>query len=135
MLRITRLTDYGFILLAKMCEDESSLQNAKDMSEELDIPLPTVSKVLKLLVQGNLLESQQGSQGGYHLSKPAKEISAAEIIEVLEGPVSMTACCVTDGCDRNCAVSNSWQKVNAVIVNELKSVSLADMVADGINQE
>ena len=133
MLRITRLTDYGFILLAKMCEDESSLQNAKDMSEELDIPLPTVSKVLKLLVQGNLLESQQGSQGGYHLSKPAKEISAAEIIEVLEGPVSMTACCVTDGCDRNCAVSNSWQKVNAVIVNELKSVSLADMVADGDN--
>ena len=133
MLRITRLTDYGFILLAKMCEDESSLQNAKDMSEELDIPLPTVSKVLKLLVQGNLLESQQGSQGGYNLSKPAKEISAAKIIEVLEGPVSMTACCVTDGCDRNCAVSNSWQKVNAVIVNELKSVSLADMVADGDN--
>lgn len=133
MLRITRLTDYGFILLAKMCEDESSLQNAKDMSEELDIPLPTVSKVLKLLVQGNLLESQQGSQGGYHLSKPAKEISAAEIIEVLEGPVSMTACCVTDGCDRNCAVSNSWQKVNAVIVNELKSVSLAEMVADSTN--
>ena len=131
MLRITRLTDYGFILLAKMCEDESSLQNAKDMSEELDIPLPTVSKVLKLLVQGNLLQSQQGSQGGYHLSKKANEISAAEIIEVLEGPVSMTACCVTDGCDRNCAVSNSWQKVNAVIVNELKSVSLADMVADG----
>ena len=133
MLRITRLTDYGFILLAKMCEDESSLQNAKDMSEELDIPLPTVSKVLKLLVQGNLLESQQGSQGGYHLSKPAKEISAAEIIEVLEGPVSMTACCVTDGCDRNCAVSKSWQKVNAVIVNELKSVSLAEMVADSTN--
>ena len=133
MLRITRLTDYGFILLAKMCEDESSLLNAKDMSEELDIPLPTVSKVLKLLVQGDLLESQQGSQGGYHLSKPAKEISAAKIIEVLEGPVSMTACCVTDGCDRNCAVSNSWQKVNAVIVNELKSVSLADMVADGDN--
>ena len=133
MLRITRLTDYGFILLAKMCEDESSLQNAKDMSEELDIPLPTVSKVLKLLVQGDLLKSQQGSQGGYHLSKPAKEISAAKIIEVLEGPVSMTACCVTDGCDRNCAVSNSWQKVNAVIVNELKSVSLADMVADGNN--
>ncbi len=133
MLRITRLTDYGFILLAKMCEDESSLQNAKDMSKELDIPLPTVSKVLKLLVQGNLLESQQGSQGGYYLSKPAKEISAAKIIEVLEGPVSMTACCVTDGCDRNCAVSNSWQKVNAVIVNELKSVSLADMVADGNN--
>ena len=50
MLRITRLTDYGFILLAQMCEEEGALFNAKDLSEQLAIPLPTVSKVLKLLV-------------------------------------------------------------------------------------
>ena len=131
MLRITRLTDYGFILLAQMCEEEGALFNAKDLSEQLAIPLPTVSKVLKLLVQGSLLASHQGSQGGYRLARAASAISAAEIIEVLEGPVSMTACCITDGCDRNCAVSNSWQKVNAVIVDKLRSVSLAEIVADG----
>ena len=131
MLRITRLTDYGFILLAQMCEEEGALFNAKDLSEQLAIPLPTVSKVLKLLVQGSLLASHQGSHGGYRLARAASAISAAEIIEVLEGPVSMTACCITDGCDRNCAVSNSWQKVNAVIVDKLRSVSLAEMVADG----
>ena len=49
MLRITRLTDYGFILLAEMCGDSEALYNAKDLSEQLDIPLPTVSKVLKIL--------------------------------------------------------------------------------------
>ena len=131
MLRITRLTDYGFILLAQMCRKEDELFNAKDLSEQLAIPLPTVSKVLKLLVQGSLLESHQGSQGGYRLARVASEISAANIIEVLEGPVSMTACCITDGCDRNCSVSNSWQKVNSIIVNTLQSVSLAEMVAEG----
>ena len=132
MLRITRLTDYGFMLLAQMCQRDDMLFNSKDLSEQLAIPLPTVSKVLKLLVQGSLLESHQGSQGGYRLARSADQISAAEIIEVLEGPVSMTACCITDGCDRNCSVSNSWQKVNAVIVDKLQSVSLADMVADGV---
>ena len=131
MLRITRLTDYGFILLAQMCREEDVLFNAKELAKELAIPLPTVSKVLKLLLQGSLLESHQGSQGGYRLARSAEQISAAEIIEVLEGPVSMTACCVTDGCDRNCSVSNSWQKVNAIIVDKLQSISLAEMVADG----
>lgn len=130
MLRITRLTDYGFILLAEMCGSGDVLHNAKDLSEKLDIPLPTVSKVLKLLSQGGLLESHQGSQGGYRLARSADKISAAEIIEVLEGPVSLTACCVMDGCDRNCSVSNSWQKVNAIIVDNLRSVTLATMVAD-----
>jgi Rrf2 family protein len=114
-----------------MCRGEDAFFNAKELAEQLAIPLPTVSKVLKLLVQGSLLESHQGSQGGYRLARSAEQISAAEIIEVLEGPVSMTACCVTDGCDRNCSVSNSWQKVNAIIVDKLRSVSLAEMVATG----
>ena len=131
MLRITRLTDYGFILLAEIFQGEGKLSNSKDLAEQLDIPLPTVSKVLKLLLQGSLLVSIQGSQGGYRLAREASAISAAEIIEVLEGPVSMTACCITNGCDRNCAVSNSWQKVNSVIVDKLRSVSLEEMVIDG----
>lgn len=130
MLRITRLTDYGFMLLAEMCGKGDVLFNAKDLSESLTIPLPTVSKVLKVLSQGGLLESHQGSRGGYRLARSAEDISAAEIIEVLEGPVSLTECCVTDGCDRNCAVSKSWQKVNVIIVENLRSVTLAAMVAE-----
>ena len=108
MLRINRLTDYGFVLLAHLVENEAvENHNARDLSVELDIPLPTVSKVLKMLTQGGLLESYQGSQGGYRLARGADKISAAEIIEVMEGPVSLTACCVEDGCDRNCSVSKS----------------------------
>ena len=130
MLRINRLTDYSFVLLAHFVENVAvENHNARDLSVELDIPLPTVSKVLKILTQGELLESYQGSQGGYRLARGADKISAAEIIEVMEGPVSLTACCVEDGCDRNCSVSKSWQKVNGLVVGELRKTSLIDLVA------
>ncbi len=128
MLRITKITDYGFILLAHMAnQGQDLLYNAKDLSAAIEIPLPTVSKVLKILTQGGILKSHQGSKGGYSLSRPAKQISAAEIVEAVEGPVAITDCSGIDGCERNCQVGNSWQKVNGTIVRALKELSLADM--------
>lgn len=128
MLRITKITDYGFILLAHMAnQEEGVLHNAKDLSSSIGIPLPTVSKVLKILTQGGILQSHQGSKGGYSLAKPAGSISAAEIIEAVEGPVAITDCSSAEGCERNCAVSPSWQKVNDAVIGALAGLTLADM--------
>jgi FeS assembly SUF system regulator len=128
MLRITKITDYGFILLARMAsQDRELLHNAKDLSAAVGIPLPTVSKVLKILTQGGILKSHQGSRGGYSLSRPAEQITAAEIIEVVEGPVAITDCSGAEGCERNCQVSNSWQKVNGAVIGALQELTLADM--------
>jgi FeS assembly SUF system regulator len=132
MLRINRLTDYSFLLLAHIVAKVMvENHNARDLSAELDIPFPTVSKVLKILTQGGVLESHQGSHGGYRLARSATDISAAEIIEVMEGPVSLTACCVENGCDRNCSVSKSWQKVNGLVVEQLRKTSLINLI-DGV---
>jgi FeS assembly SUF system regulator len=131
MLRITKIADYGFILLSHMAiQDQESLHNAKDLSETISIPLPTVSKVLKILTQGGILQSHQGSRGGYSLSRSASDITAVEIIEAIEGPVALTDCCTTDGCDRDCLVSNSFKKVNETIISALQGLSLADMVKE-----
>jgi len=128
MLRITKITDYGFVLLAYMAsQDRDLLHNAKDLSAISGLALPTVSKVLKILTQGNILKSHQGSKGGYFLARPASEITAAEIIEAVEGPVAITDCSSVDGCERNCQVSGSWQKVNDTVIGALASLSLADM--------
>lgn len=128
MLRITKITDYGFILLAQMAtQDQDILHNAKDLSGIIGVPLPTVSKVLKILTQGGILKSHQGSKGGYSLSKPANEISAVDIIEAVEGPVAITECSSIDGCERDCPVSNSWQQINHVVIDALKSLTLSDM--------
>ncbi len=128
MLRITKITDYGFILLAHMARGgRDELFNAKDLSATIGIPLPTVSKVLKILTQGGVLESHQGSKGGYSLARKPESISAAEIIEAVEGPVAITDCSSADGCNRNCSVSPSWQRVNGTVVGALKGLTLADM--------
>jgi Rrf2 family protein len=105
----------------------SELYNAKDLSVAIDIPLPTVSKVLKILTQGGILESHQGSKGGYTLVRPASQISAVEVLEAIEGPVAITDCSSEEGCERNCHVSQSWQKVNGTIIGALNKLSLADM--------
>jgi len=131
MLRITKIADYGFILLVHMAaQDQVMLYNAKDLSASIGIPLPTVSKVLKILTQGGILQSHQGSKGGYSLSLPASQISAATIIEAVEGPVAITDCSSADGCERNCRVSPSWKMVNAVMIETLQKLTLADMAKD-----
>ncbi|MBN2686450.1 MAG: SUF system Fe-S cluster assembly regulator [Pontiellaceae bacterium] len=131
MLRITKIADYGFLLLVHMAaQEEGSLHNAKDLSKSLGVPLPTVSKVLKILTQGSILKSHQGSKGGYSLARPANQISAAEVIEVVEGPVAITDCSSAEGCERNCQVSHSWKKVNLSMVGVLRQLTLADMAAE-----
>jgi len=130
MLRITKITDYGFILLAYMAtSDQGSLHNAKDLSASIDIPLPTVSKVLKILTQGGILQSHQGSKGGYSLARLPDQISAAEVIEAIEGPVAITDCSGAEGCDRNCQVSPRWQQVNNAVIGALQGLTLADMAS------
>jgi len=128
MLRITKITDYGFILLAYMASrEEGLLHNAKDLSAASGLALPTVSKVLKILTQGKILKSHQGSKGGYSLARSARKITAAEVVEVVEGPVAITDCSSAEGCDRDCQVSASWKKVNGVVIGALGKLTLADM--------
>jgi FeS assembly SUF system regulator len=128
MLRITKITDYGFILLVHMAnQDEGLLHNAKDLSGICGVALPTVSKVLKILTQGGVLVSQQGSKGGYSLARPARSITAAEIIEAIEGPLAITDCSSDEGCARNCRVGASWRKVNGAVQQALVGLTLADM--------
>lgn len=128
MLKITKVTGYGFILLEYMAsEDAEKRYSAKELSEVIDVPLPTVSKVLKILNQAGVLVSHQGSKGGYSLARPPNQITATEIIEAVEGPVAITDCS-GKGCDRNCKVGASWRKINSMLVDALSDMSLTDIV-------
>ncbi len=116
-------------------KDEGKMYTAKELAETTGIPLPTVTRILKMLANGKLLDSQRGSQGGYSLTKSAKEISVAKVIETMEGPISLTECASDDcGCsyEAYCAVGKPWQKINKAIREVLENISLADM---GIKNE
>ena len=132
MIKISRMADYGIVLLTVIAklEDDASV-TAKDLAEDSQLPLPMVSKVLKLLAKEGLLTSQRGARGGYSLAKKPSDISVADIVITLDGPIVM-ADCLNDSTDRcsitsSCAIKNYWQLVNDKIVNALQTISLAEL--------
>lgn len=131
MLRVSRLTDYATVVMTCIAAHPGDVLSTVQIADETRLELPTVSKLLKALGHAALVESFRGVNGGYRLARPAVDISLAEIVEALEGPIGMTECGVFEGqCDREsqCGVRGSWQRINTVLDNALRSVSLADML-------
>ena len=131
MLRISKLTDYGTVVLAHLAEHQASVRSAADVAQATGVALPTVSKLLKLLARAGLVTSTRGASGGYRLSRPPQAISAADVIDALDGPVSITECSASDGdCEHEdvCSVGGAWQRINVAIRRALKDVTLNDLV-------
>ena len=103
MFRITRLTDYGVLLMTQLAKNADEVRNAADLAEQVHVPLPTVSKILQILLHDHLLESVRGAGGGYRLARSAVDISVRDIIVALEGPIALTECTLESG---NCVIRN-----------------------------
>jgi FeS assembly SUF system regulator len=129
---MTRLTDYGIMLLAYFAQDpEQKTHNSRDISLAAHLPLPTVNKILKALTRKGLLLSHRGVKGGYSLARSPEEITVADIITATEGPVALTVCTAsapgTCAQEDSCPVHNNWLKINNAIRTALQSVSLSEM--------
>ncbi|NNF15143.1 MAG: SUF system Fe-S cluster assembly regulator [Gammaproteobacteria bacterium] len=135
MLRMSRLTDYATVILAYMArDDDDALHTTSDVAKHTHLATTTVSKLLKTMTRAGLIASYRGSNGGYRLARPAREISAAEIIDALEGPVSITECSAeSHRCDlaEVCGVGNAWQRINVAIRAGLDEISLEQLVRPG----
>ncbi|WIG54941.1 MAG: Iron-sulfur cluster regulator IscR [Rhodanobacteraceae bacterium] len=131
MLRVSRLADYASVVMACLARHPGEVLPAAQVGAETHLEAPTVSKLLKRLAQAGLVDSFRGATGGYRLARSAKDISLAEIVEALDGPIGLTECSLGHaGCERQafCAVSRDWQGIGAAIDNALRGVSLADML-------
>ena len=132
MLKMSKLTDYGTMVLAFLAANPTRMQSASDVARDTHLALPTVSKLLKLMTRTGLVVSARGAHGGYRLSRAPEEISAADVIDALEGPVAITQCSGSVGhCELEdvCGVSSSWQKINVAIRRALDGVHLPHLAA------
>ncbi len=130
MLRVSRLTDYAATVMTCMAAHEDDVLNAVQIAQATRLELPTVSKLLKSLSRAALVESFRGVNGGYRLARAASDISLAEIVVALEGPIAVTECSLGVGqCAResSCGVRGSWQQISTILDDALRAVSLADM--------
>lgn len=130
MLRMSKMTDYGTLVLAHLAAEPGRVFSASDIAGETQLALPSVRKLLKMLGKSGLVSSYRGASGGYSLARSADQISAAEILDALEGPVRLTECSATDSqcrLESSCGVGQSWQRINQLIRRSLGDVTLAQL--------
>ena len=132
MIRLNKLTDYGIVLMTYVARHpEGRIHNVPDLAKEASLPLPTVSKILKILAKGGLLSSHRGVKGGYELSRPAQEITLSEIVTALDGPIAITECS-THGqrrCELEllCPARSNLQMINGAVMKALEDITLSQM--------
>jgi FeS assembly SUF system regulator len=129
MIRLSKLADYGTVLLSYMARQPEQTRSAAELAAEIGIGIPTASKILKLLARQQLVQSVRGIHGGYLLAREPESISIAEVIEALDGPINVTECGAGAGvCAREseCSVKGNWRRLGSVIQQTLSDVSVAD---------
>lgn len=134
MLRVTKLTDYATLVLTVLAARPGDVLSAPDLAEHAGLEAPTVAKVLKPLAQAGLVEGFRGANGGYRLARDPAAISLVEIVEAMEGPLGMTECSLHDGncgIEQSCGVRANWRRINDVVADALRGVSLAEMLQPG----
>lgn len=134
MIQITKKTDYAIVVLAHFAQfADYPLLSSREISEATKLSLPMAAKILKILVQKGLLKSHQGVKGGYQLARNASEISIAEIIEAIEGPMAITECTMeTAGLCKTefwCSLKPHWAMINREIQKALDHLPLSAMVS------
>ncbi len=130
MLRIAKLSDYATGLMTQLARAPDRQVSAQQLALELGLPPPTVATLLKRLGRAGLVCSRRGAGGGYGLARLADEISVAEVIAAIEGPVALTDCALGDGhcgLEAECATRANWRLISQAVRVALESVSLADM--------
>ena len=131
MIRLTKLADYGVMLMSHIAAAPDALHSASSLSRAAAVAIPTVSKILKQLARKGLLESHRGVNGGYSLARAPAAISVAEVIAALEGPIAITECIDESHSDcaveSSCPVRTNWQRINDAVRGALEQITLAEM--------
>jgi len=135
MLRVTRLTDYATVVLTVLASHPGEVLSASELADLAGLEPPTVSKLLKLLAQAELVAGFRGTHGGYRLARAAEDITLIEIVEAMEGPLAITECSLDHsqcGIVHRCGIRAGWRRINDVIGDALRAVSLADMAREHV---
>ncbi|HET9336070.1 MAG TPA: Rrf2 family transcriptional regulator [Sphingomicrobium sp.] len=133
-MRLTHLADYAVVLMTAAARREPSARlSATDLAQDTGVPLPTAQKLMQQLSAHGLLVGQRGAGGGYALARPIEEISLADIVEAVEGPIVMTMCAdgVNHDCllDAHCRVKPHMGIVGNAVRGALGAVSLQELAS------
>src|SRR4051812_19108775 len=132
-MRLSHLADYAVVLMTAAARRPAGARlSATELAQETGVPLPTAQKLMGQLASCGLLTSIRGASGGFALSKAAAEISLADIVEAVEGPIAMTQCSGHEDAsdcalDAHCRVKPHMGVVSNAVRGALGAVSLTEL--------
>lgn len=140
MLSLTKKTDYALIAMSRLAANPEAVFSAREIAQDFHVPLPLLMNVLKKLCASGLVRSVRGARGGYSLARPAAEVTLADLIVALEGPMKLAQCSSAKGDDGNgqphgcrlgekCPIQGPLQRVHERLRDFLENVTLAEIVA------
>jgi Rrf2 family protein len=134
MLRLSKKADYALIAMKHLAiRPDAASASAREIAEQYDIPIELMAKVLQRLARRGLVISHQGTRGGYRLARAAAIISVADIIQAIDGPLTVTACSTeAENCDQysKCSVRDPLWRIRERIVSALDTCSLQEISSD-----
>src|ERR687892_1172520 len=134
MLRLSKKADYALMAMKHLAtRPDAASASAREIAEQYDIPVELMAKVLQQLARRNLLTSHQGTRGGYRLARGSSAISVADIIQAIDGPLTVTACSTeAENCGQyaKCSVRDPLWKIKDRILSALATCSLQEIAAD-----
>ena len=135
MLRLSKKADYALMAMKHLAlrHDAGGSSSAREIAETYEIPLELLAKVLQRLVRARLLVSVQGTRGGYRLGRSPLTIPVADVIQAVDGPVTVTACSPDDHrCEQytKCSIRDPLWKIRGQIVEMLNTLSIADLTTE-----
>src|SRR5881628_377486 len=134
MLRLSKKADYALIAMKHLAlRGDRGSSSAREIAEQYDISIELMAKVLQRLVRRGLLASHQGTRGGYQLARLPVQITVADVIQAIDGPVTVTACTTEDGrCDQfaKCNVRDPLWRVRERILAALGDCTIAELATE-----
>jgi Rrf2 family protein len=134
MLRLSKKSDYALMAMRHLAtRQDAGSCSAREIAEAYEIPLELLAKILQRLVRSRLLVSVQGTRGGYRLRRAAGTTTVADVIQAVDGPVTVTACSDLDhNCEQysKCSIRHPLSKIRSRILEALTTMTVADLAID-----
>lgn len=131
-MRVSAKVDYALRAMTELAAATPSLMTAEQLATAQKIPPKFLESILAQLRNGGLVASQRGAEGGYRLAKQPEEISIADVIRELEGPIATVRGARPDELEYAGAASrlrDIWLELRSQMRGVLEQTTLADLVA------
>ena len=137
MFQISRRVDYAMRVMVELGQREAgAIVSTREISRRTAVPKAFLHKITTDLVKSSLVSTSSGPMGGLALAQPSSEITVLQIIEAIEGPISINVCLVRPHeCPRDmvCPVHGLWGRLQTALVAELQIVTLEHLAAEAKN--